>query len=111
VTVREIAAYLARAEKVLTHGEQEAVAEMIARNPTCGVLVEGMGGVRKVRIGASGRGKRGGARVIYYFHGEAMPVCLLALFAKNEKADLTPAERKALVRLVELLQRSHGVKS
>jgi hypothetical protein len=82
---------------------------MIAREPTCGVLIEGMGGVRKVRIAAGGRGKRGGARVIYYFHSEAMPVYLLTLFAKNEKSDLKPAERKALVRLVEVLKRSHGV--
>jgi hypothetical protein len=54
-------------------------------------------------------GASGGGRVIYYFHSEVMPVYLIALFAKNEKTDLTPAERKVLVRLVEVLKRSHGV--
>ena len=40
-----------------------------------------------------------------------MPVYLLALFAKNEKADLSPAERKTLVRLVEMLKHLHGVRT
>ena len=48
------------------------------------------------KFGFGGRGKRGGARVIYLFGGDDVPVFLLAAFAKNEKADLTPAERRAL---------------
>jgi hypothetical protein len=60
----------------------------------------GGGSIRKVRIAFGGRGKRGGARVIYLFGGDDIPVFLLAAFAKNEAAfaenekdDLTPAER------------------
>lgn len=79
---------------------------MLARDPTCGVLVEGAGGVRKVRFAIGGRGKSGGARVIYYFHSEIMPIYLLNAFAKNEKSDLSPAERNALSKRIEGIK--HG---
>ncbi|HEY7958407.1 MAG TPA: addiction module toxin RelE, partial [Polyangia bacterium] len=49
-----------------------------------------------------------GVRVVYYFHSEALPVYLLTLFAKNDKANLTKAERNALSRLVTELKRAHG---
>jgi hypothetical protein len=66
----------------------------------CGVVVPGSGGVRKVRFGFGGRGKSGGARIIYLFGGEDLPVFVLAAFAKNEKADLSVSERNALGRMV-----------
>jgi hypothetical protein len=53
-----------------------------------------------VRFGFGGRGKRGGARIIYFFSGEDLPVFVLAAFAKNEKADLSVSERNALSRMV-----------
>jgi len=60
---------------------------MLARDPECGEIIQGTGGVRKVRVALPGRGKSGGARVIYYFHSERLPVFALTVFAKNEKAD------------------------
>lgn len=59
------------------------------------------GGLRKVRIGRSGMGKRGGARVVYYFHDDDVPILLLAIYAKNEKSDLTAAEKKEFATLVK----------
>ena len=70
--------------------------------------MEGTGGVRKVRFAIGGRGKSGGARVIYYFHSDAIPAFLLTVFAKNEKENVTPAERNALVRMVEIIKRGQG---
>jgi hypothetical protein len=64
------------------------------------VVIPGSGGVRKLRFGFSGRGKRGGARVIYLFGGNDVPVFLLAAFAKNQKSDLTVKERMSLSKLV-----------
>jgi len=107
MTVFETAAYLARAGKILTEAEQDAVVEMVAREPTCGTLMEGTGGVRKVRFAVGGRGKSGGVRVVYYFHSEAMPLYLLTAFGKNEKANLTRAERNAIARLVSELKRAY----
>jgi hypothetical protein len=74
--------------------------DRLATDPECGVVIPGSGGIRKVRFGFGARGKSGGARIIYLFSGTSMPVFVLAVFAKNEKADLSPAERKALARMV-----------
>jgi hypothetical protein len=59
--------------------------------------------LRKIRVGRGGMGRRGGARVIYYFHDDAMPILLLAIYAKNEKADLAAAEKREFARLVKEL--------
>ena len=60
----------------------------------------GDGRVRKVRWGAAGRGKRGGVRVIYYYHSECIPLFLLTVYAKAQKTDLSPAEKATMRRLV-----------
>jgi hypothetical protein len=80
---------------------------MIARDPTCGVLIEGTGGVRKVRFALGGRGKSGGARVVYFFNNETIPAFLLNIFAKNEKQNMSKAELNALARIVELIKRGY----
>jgi len=59
--------------------------------------------VRKLRWARGGRGKSGGVRVIYYFHSGVMPLYLLTMFAKNERANLSKAERNALAELVDAL--------
>jgi len=67
------------------------------------ILFRGTGAIRKLRWGAGGRGKRGGVRVIYDYHSESLPLFLLTVFAKNEKANLTMAERSELGALVPRL--------
>jgi hypothetical protein len=73
---------------------------LIAYEPTCGDLIPGTGGLRKVRVGRGGSGKRGGARVIYYFYSVDFPLLLLGLYAKNEKIDLSARDKKNLVDAV-----------
>jgi len=75
----------------------------VAANPEAGKIVAESGGVRKLRWGLPGRGKRGGARVIYYYHGEWLPLFQLTAYPKNEKANLTQAERNAMKRSVKIL--------
>ena len=99
-TVVETPPYLADAGRLFTDDERAAVVDLVAADPRCGVVIPGIGGIRKVRIGFGGRGKRGGARVIYVFGGDDVPIFLLAVFAKNERADLTAAERTALGKRV-----------
>ena len=70
----------------MTAGQRDAVIDMVAYEPTCGDLIPGSGGLRKVRLGRDGIGKRGGTRVIYYFYNEDFPILLLALYAKMKKA-------------------------
>jgi RelE toxin of RelE / RelB toxin-antitoxin system len=96
VSVIELAVYQRRAGELLTADEQAAVIDLIAYEPTCGDLIPGTGGLRKVRVGRGGSGKRGGARVIYYFYNADFPLVLMALYAKNEKANLTARDKKAL---------------
>jgi hypothetical protein len=103
VSVIELAGYRRRANELLTREQQDAVVNLVAYEPTCGDLIRGSGGLRKVRIGRGGSGKRGGARVVYYFHDLDVPVFLLAVYAKNEKGDLTAEEKKEFAASVKEL--------
>ena len=100
-TVVETPAYLAAARGVLSDALRADVINMVAENPRAGVALGG--GVRKARIALSGRGKRGGARVVFLFAGEDIPVFLLTVFAKNEKADFSAEERTVLIRAAKEL--------
>jgi hypothetical protein len=68
-----------------------------------GVLIPGAGGVRKLRWGLEGRGKRGGARVIYFFHSAELPLFALTAYAKSARADLSPADKNRFRQLTRLL--------
>jgi hypothetical protein len=103
LTIAEVPEYIRRSEKLLTEEERRDVVDYLAANPKAGDIMEGTGGVRKLRWGRQGRGKSGGVRVIYYVHSELMPLYLLTLFAKNERANLTKAERNELAGLVDIL--------
>jgi hypothetical protein len=99
-TVVETPSYLADAERLFSSDERKAIVDRLAADPTCGVVIPGSGGIRKVRFGFGARGKSGGARIIYLFSGLNLPVFILAVFAKNEKANLSAADRNALGKMV-----------
>ncbi len=69
---------------------------MIANNPEAGDEIGGTGGARKVRVAGRGKGKSGGYRVITFYSGKDVPVFLLTVYSKGEKANLTKAERNEL---------------
>ncbi|KQN79937.1 addiction module toxin RelE [Sphingomonas sp. Leaf67] len=87
----------------MSSDEQQAVVNLIAANPQAGDIMPGCGGARKLRVARPGGGKSGGYRVITYFGGGDMPTFLLAVFGKNEKTNLTKAERNALALLTKTL--------
>lgn len=103
LTVAELSEYMRTADKLLSAAERQDVIRYLTENPKAGDLMEGTGGVRKLRWGRGGQGKSGGVRVIYYFHDEAMPLYLLTLFAKGDRANLSKAERNELADLTALL--------
>lgn len=99
--VAETPLYLSRAEKLMSEGERIAVVDLLAASPEVGDLIPGTGGLRKVRVPLAGRGKRGGARVIYYLYDQTLPIYLLIAYAKNERDDLSADQKAILRRLVE----------
>ncbi|HUW26361.1 MAG TPA: type II toxin-antitoxin system RelE/ParE family toxin [Gallionella sp.] len=103
ITIAEVPEYIREAEKLLSSAERQDVLSYLAAHPKSGDLMEGTGGVRKLRWGRGGRGKSGGVRVIYYYHSEVMPLYLLAMFAKNEQDNLSKAERNGMAKLVGML--------
>ncbi len=76
----------------------------LIENPEYGSLISGGGGLRKVRIKASGRGKSGGARVIYYWFVDDHQIFFLDVYSKNEKSDLTKRELRELVTILKELK-------
>jgi hypothetical protein len=103
LTIAELPEYIRTADKLFSESERQDVIRYLAEHPKAGDLMEGTGGVRKLRWGRGGQGKSGGVRIIYYFHDEVMPLYLLTLFAKGDKANLSKAQRNELAGLVQLL--------
>ena len=103
-TVVETESYLrdARATGV-TDNERLGIVDFIATNPDVGNEIRGTGGARKVRFTGKGKGKSGCYRVITFYSGEDVPVFLLNVFAKNEKTDLSQAERNELKTVLAAL--------
>jgi hypothetical protein len=101
MTVAELPAFAKEADRLLGELRHRQLIDFLGLNPEVGVIVPDTGGMRKLRWVAPGRGKRGGARVIYYFHSEHLPLLALDIYAKNEKDDLTPSEKKQLRKIVE----------
>jgi len=103
MTVVETPSFLREALAAISESEKAALILYLATNPEAGVIMPGTGGARKLRWRAPGRGKRGGSRVIYYYHNESKPLFLLNIFAKSEKANLPKAERSDIKALLPRL--------
>jgi hypothetical protein len=101
--IAELPSYIRLAAKLLSEEECQEVINFLAEQPIAGDIMEGTGGVRKLRWRRGGQGKSGGVRIIYYYHSDLMPLYLLTLFAKGDKDNLTKAERNELARLVDVL--------
>ncbi len=107
MTVVETPLFLRKAAALLSDDEREALVTFLATTPEAGDVIPEAGGVRKLRWAVRGRGKRGGVRVIYFFHDEFFLVFLLTVYAKNQKANLTGAERNELKGLAPLLVKTY----
>jgi hypothetical protein len=103
ISVVETPEFLSATRKLMSEEERALLVDYLAYNPTAGELIPGTGGVRKLRWGLEGRGKRGGARVIYFHHDAGLPLFALTAFAKNERADLRQQDRSDFRQLTALL--------
>jgi hypothetical protein len=107
ITVVETREFLSATKKLMDDAERAELVEYLAFNPTAGDVIPGTGGVRKIRWGLEGRGKRGGARVIFFYHDKEMPLYLLEAYAKNERTNLTQAECHELRQVTEQIVESY----
>lgn len=97
----ETAVFTRRVEKVLDEESYRLLQLELAQRPDLGEVIRGTGGLRKVRWVGKGRGKRGGARIIYYWIAERGTLLMLLIYEKTEQEDLTSEQRRTLRRLVE----------
>ena len=107
ITVAETAVFMRQASALWTEDERLEFVDFIARNPEAGDLIQGSGGVRKVRWGRQGSGKRGGVRIIYFYQDPAMPLYLLMIYAKARRDDLSSDARRTVEGLVARLKTAH----
>ncbi|MGL4489986.1 MAG: type II toxin-antitoxin system RelE/ParE family toxin [Rhizobiaceae bacterium] len=103
VTVVETPEFLSVTRKLISDSERSLLVDYVANNPISGDLIQGSGGVRKLRWALAGRGKSGGSRIIYFFHDIDAPVFLLTAYAKNMRSDLSQQDVNDMKRLTDVL--------
>ena len=104
ITVAETLLFARQAETVWDEAEREAFIDYIAHNPEVGDVIPETGGVRKLRWSMAGTGKRGGTRVIYFYHNMGRPLYLLMVYAKARQENLTTDETRAVRKLTATLK-------
>lgn len=110
-TVVETPAYLDAAEEAgLSEAERLAIVKALARRPETGDVIQGTGGCRKVRFAGRGKGKSGGYRVITFYTGPGLPVFLITVFGKGERANLTRKECNDLAALTKHIAEGYRAK-
>jgi hypothetical protein len=110
-TIVELTEFLRKAQDLFVGDEKLSLINYLAVHPQAGDLIQGTGGIRKLRWAAQGKGKSGGVRVIYYYYNETIPLFLLTVFGKNEKANLSQSERNDLSKLTDVLLKQYGDKN
>lgn len=90
ITIAETPPFIKKSLRLLSSSERNELISYLSIHPKEGAIIEGSGGIRKLIWGRGSSGKSGGVRVIYY--NESMPLYLIALFAKNEKANISLKE-------------------
>ncbi len=111
MVVVETATFLASAARLgMRETERTALIIYLASNPEVGAIVPETGGLRKLRWALPGKGKFGGARVIYYYHNESIPLYALDVYAKNQKTSLSAGEKEAARKTIAAIRVEHSTR-
>ena len=108
ITIVELPEFIRKIKNLLPEKEKENLINYLAENPKSGIVIQGTGGIRKIRWKKESTGKSGGIRVIYFLENESYPLFLLTVFGKSEKDNLTRAERNELAKFVKILIETYG---
>lgn len=95
-------------DEYLSDDEYRLFQAELMLNPHLGDVIQGTGGLRKIRVASKGKGKRGGSRIIYYFLDEKRRFYLLTIYGKNEMSDLNAIQRKQLMAFMEAWRNEHS---
>ena len=107
-TVIETPEFIDKAKNCMNDDVRNEFIDFIARNPLAGELIIGTGGARKVRWQSdANQGKRGGERVIYYYHNESIPIYLFTVYKKNQRENITNEEKKILHKIIKLIVKAY----
>jgi RelE toxin of RelE / RelB toxin-antitoxin system len=106
LTVVETPQFVRQADGAWTDEERQEFVDFIARNPEAGDVIPETGGVRKVRWRRAGMGKRGGTRVIYFYHNPTTPLFLLMVYAKAVREDVAPEAKRVLAEFAARIKRA-----
>jgi mRNA-degrading endonuclease RelE of RelBE toxin-antitoxin system len=101
MVIVETRVFTKRIRELLDDETYRALQLHLVLHPSAGTVIPAGGGLRKVRWGGFGRGKRGGVRILYYRNSATDRLLMLFAFAKNERADLTPEQKRRLRQLIE----------
>jgi mRNA-degrading endonuclease RelE of RelBE toxin-antitoxin system len=101
MVIVETTVFTRRVQSVLSDEQYRVLQNQLVANPQLGKVIPGSGGLRKVRWSVSGKGKRGGLRIIYYWLASRDMILMLFVYPKNVQDDLTPQQLKALKRVID----------
>lgn len=94
----------------MSEEEVEQLVDYLAAHPNAGDEMAGTGGCRKLRVAGRGKGKSGGYRTITFYSGRDLPVFLITVFSKGERANLSKSERNALEGLTKELVAAYAAR-
>jgi hypothetical protein len=103
-TVVETQSFVKQAVALWSDAELDDLKDFVARNPLAGDEIPGTGSLRKLRWRRAGMGKRGGARVIYFYYDESAPLYLLMAYAKAAQENPSPAAVATLAKLANAVK-------
>lgn len=107
--VVETSEYIKQAQLCMDVKSRQDFISYIAKNPLEGELITGTGGARKIRwTSNSSQGKRGGSRVVYYYHNQNMPIFLFTAYGKNQKETISENDKNALKTIIKSIVRIYG---
>jgi hypothetical protein len=101
MVIKETPIFTKQIQDIVSDDEYSLFQNLLIENPTMGAIIKNSGGIRKTRIAAKGKGKRGGARILYYWISNEEQIFMLLAYTKNETDNLSAEQLKILKTIVK----------